>query len=121
MLILARFVGIIMVGMGITFLLSPNALKQVINFWGQGKRVYIAGILRLLIGVLLLLIASQCRFVGTVVTLGILIFIGGITIFVLGLERIKSILNWWNKRSLLVLRLMALIALAIGALLLYSI
>ncbi len=121
MLILVRLISIIIVGMGITFLLSPKTLKQFMAFLKQGRKLYIVGILRLLIGIILLLVASQCRLVGVVVTLGILIFIKGIIIFILGLERIKSMLNWWNKRSLLVIRLMGLIALAVGALLLYSV
>ena len=90
-------------------------------FLEQGRKLYIVGILRLLIGIILLLVASQCRLVGVVITLGIFFLIGGIVIFILGLERIKSMLNWWNKRSLLVIRLMGLIALALGALLLYSV
>lgn len=120
MLILVRLIGIVIVGMGATFLLSPKTLKQVLSFWGEGKRPYIAGILRLLIGAILLLAASQCRLVGVVVTLGVLILVGGIIIFLLGLERVKSILSWWNKKSLLVMRLISLIPLALGVLLLYS-
>ncbi len=121
MLILVKLIGIVIVVMGITFLLSPKKLKHFMAFLGQGKRLYGVGILRLLFGVILLLAASQCRLVGVILTLGILILIGGILIFVLGLERVKSMLNWWNKRSPLILRLMGLIALALGALLLYSV
>jgi len=121
MLILVKLIGIIIVAMGIVFILSPEAMKRVINYWRQGRRLYLVGILRLLIGVILLLNASQCRLVGVVVTLGILILLGGIIIFALGLEKVKSILDWLDKKPLSVLRLMALIALAIGALLLYSV
>ncbi|KPK38997.1 MAG: hypothetical protein AMJ78_09145 [Omnitrophica WOR_2 bacterium SM23_29] len=121
MLILVKLIGIVIVAMGIIFLLNPEAMKRVINYWGQGKRLYLVGILRLLIGVVLLLSASQCRLVGAIVTLGILVLLGGIIIFALGLEKVKSILDWWDKKPLSVLRLLALIALAIGALLLYSV
>lgn len=120
MLILVRLIGIFIVGMGMTFLLKPKMLKQFVAFLEKGRRLYLVGTLRIFIGIILLLAASQCRLVGVVVTLGILALIGGITIFALRLERIKSMLSWWNRRSLLVLRLMGLIALALGALLLYS-
>ena len=121
MLILVKLIGIVIVVMGITFLLSPKQLRQLLAFLGQGKRLYGVGILRLLFGVILLLAASQCRLVGVVLTLGILFLIGGILIFVLGLERLKSILNRWDKKSPLTLRLLGLIPLAFGALLLYSV
>lgn len=120
MLILVRIIGIVMVGMGVMYLLKPKTLKQFVAFFEKGRRLYIAGILRIVIGVILLAAASQCRLVGVVLALGVLALIGGIVIFILGLERIKSMLNWWNKRSPLVLRLVALVALALGALLLYS-
>jgi len=120
MLILVRLIGIVLVGMGIMYLLNPKTLRQFVAFFEQGRRLYIAGILRIVIGVILLAAASQCRWVGVVLALGILILIGGIVIFILGLERLKSMINWWNKRPLIVIRLMGLIALAVGALLLYS-
>lgn len=120
MLVLVKFIGIFIVSMGITILLSPSTMKKIIIFWKQGKRLYAAGILRLLIGIILLLAASQCRLVGVVVWLGILTLIGGIIIFALGLQKIKSFLDWWSKKPPLLLRLWGVIALAIGALLIYS-
>lgn len=120
MLILVRIIGIIIAVMGIIFLLNPKKMKQVISFWGQGKRFYTAGVLRVVFGIIFLLSASQSRVVGIIITLGILFLIGGITIFAMGLDRVKSVLSWWDKRPLIVLRLGALIALAVGALVLYS-
>ncbi len=121
MLTLAKLIGIVIVGMGITLLLSPKAMKQFMAFLGKGRRLYILGILRILFSIILLFSASQCRLVGVVLTLGVLVLIGGIIIFALGLERPKSMLKWWDRRSLVVLRFAGLIALSIGALLLYSI
>jgi len=120
MLVLVRSISILIVAVGIVFLLSPKALKQFIAFLGQGKKLYLVGVMRIVIAVILLLGASQCRFVGIVTTLGIVILAGGIFIFALGLERLKPMLDWFNKRSLLALRLMSLVALAFGALLIYS-
>lgn len=121
MLILVKLIGLLIVAMGIIFLLSPKVLKQYIAFWKQGKKIYALGVLRLLIGVVFLLTASQCRLVGVILTLGILILLKGIAIFVLGLEKIKSMLDWWGRKSPLVFRLLSLVALAIGALILYSV
>lgn len=117
---LTRFIGIPIVAMGVIILLNPIIMKQLIAFWKQGKRLYIVGILRVLIGAILLLAASQAKIAGVVATLGVLVLISGILIFVLKLEKVKTILEYWDKRSLLILRLMGLLVLAIGALLIYS-
>lgn len=121
MVILVKLIGIFIAGMGIILLLSPKTIKRLVAFCQQGKRVYISGLLRLLIGVILLLAASQCRLSGMVATLGILVLIGGILIFVLGIERTKALLNRWSNKSTLFLRLWGILALAIGVLLIYSV
>lgn len=121
MLILAKLIGIYIIIMGIILLVSPKTIKRFVAFFGQGKRIYLAGILRLAFGVILLLAASRCRLVGIVVTLGILTIIGGILVFVLGIERVRALLKWWDKRSPQVIRLFGLVVIAVGALLIYSV
>jgi len=121
MLILVKLIGIITAGMGIIFLLSPKTMRQFMLLWEKGKRLYIGCILRILIGIIFLLAASQCKLVGVIVTLGILLIISGGIILILGLDKGKAILKWWYGRSLLVLRLIALFPIAVGVLILYSI
>jgi len=121
MLILIKLIGIVIIGFGIIFLVSPNTMRQYMLFCEKGKRVYIAGVLRILFGVIFLLAASQSRLAGVIVTLGILFIIAGVTIFILRLDKIKTMLKWYYGRSLLVLRLITLIPIAIGALILYSV
>jgi len=121
MLIFVKLIAIIMVGTGIIFLLGPKAMRQFMVFLEKGKRLYISAILRILIGVIFLLAASQARIAWVIVTLGILALVRGTIFFILGLDRVKTMLKWWYGRSLLVLRLIALIPIAVGALLFYSV
>ncbi|NIM03537.1 hypothetical protein GTN66_05240 [bacterium] len=120
MLILVKIVGIILVAIGIVFLLSPKRMRQWMVFCEKGVRPYMMGALRILVGIVFLLAAPQSRVVWVMVTIGILALLGGITIFILGLERFKSMLRWSQGRSLPVLRLIALLAIAIGVLIVYS-
>lgn len=120
MVTLIKLIGIIIALAGIIFVFSPTTTKQVFAFMGRGRRLYWAGILRLLFGVILLLGASQCRLVGVVIAIGILFLVAGVMIFALGLKKVRSMIEWWNKRSLIVIRGLALGALALGALLIYS-
>ncbi len=120
MLIAVRLIGVLIVGMGVAFLLKPKLYRQYVAFWQPGKRLYLGAILAILIGVIFLLAATQCRVVGFIIGLGILCLVKGVMLFTLGRAKIESILKWYQGRSLLVLRLIGLIAIAFGALLLYS-
>ena len=121
MLILVKLVGMIAVAMGIVFLLSPKRMRQFMVFCEKGRRPYMMGTVRILVGIVFLLAAPQSRVVWVIVTIGILALLGGITIFIIGLERFKSMLRWWQGRPLLFLRLIALLAIGFGMLILYSV
>jgi len=119
-MLLVKLVGMILVAIGIVFVLSPKRMRQWMVFCEKGLMPYLMGSLRILVGILFLFAAPQSRVVWVIITVGVLALLGGIAIFILGLERIKSILRWSEGRSLPVLRLIALFAIAIGVLILYS-
>ncbi len=121
MLILVKTLSLVIIGMGVMCMLSPQKVKGVIRFWAEGRRVYIAGFLRILFGIIFLLAASQCRVVTIIVVIGILFLIGGIAIFTLGPARIRPVLNWWQQRSDMTFRLLSLLIIFIGTLILYSV
>jgi len=120
MLLLAKFIAIFVLMIGIIYLLSAKATRAMLDCWGKGKRFYIAGILRILFGTILLLAASQAQNTIVLIAVGILFLIGGILIFATPYEKSESAIQWFKERSNLVLRLFALPLIAIGALLLYS-
>lgn len=121
MLILARFIGVVIIGMGMAIASNPKIFAVIINFWKHGKRIYMAGIVRLAFGAIFLSVAPRCRLPLIVSVLGALMVLGGITIFILGPARIQKIFIWWEKRPPLLMRVMGVVALAIGALILYSV
>ena len=54
-----------------------------------------------------------------ILILGILILLAGISIFAIGIERCKNIINYWQDKPENMLRLLSLIALVIGVAVLY--
>jgi len=82
--------------------------------------MYFAGLIRLVLAIIFLLAARECDITPVIVFFGILFLISGLLIFVIGLEKVKSIINWYQEQSILVLRLLALVALAIGVVIIYS-
>jgi uncharacterized protein YjeT (DUF2065 family) len=118
--LVVKIIGIIIVALAIVYLLKPDVMKQVMEFFTEGKRIYLAGLIRLVLAVLLLLAARECDITWVVILFGVLFLISGLLIFVLGPERIKSIAGWFQRQSLFALRLFALVAFIIGAIIIYS-
>ena len=118
--IVVKIAGIVFVFIGILYLLKPGVLKSFVEFFKKGRRIYFVGLIRFVLAVIFLLAANQCKRAWVIIVFGILFMISGLLVFMLGTKRLKSILDWWQKQSLLLLRLVAVIILAIGAVIIYS-
>lgn len=118
--IVIRIIGIVFVFVTIVYFLKPDIMKRLMEFFKQGRRVYFAALIRLALAVVFLLAARQCRLFWVIFAFGVLFIISGLLIFILGLERVKSYISWWQRQPLLLLRFVALLGLAIGAIIIYS-
>jgi len=121
MVALVKFLGIFIACFGAAYFINPGMIKQYMAFWKKGKRLYMGGALSLLIGIILLLAASQCRWRGLIVAFGILSVAKGIWLVITPPEKLISMLDWWAKRPITFLRVHALFAVIIGVLLIYSV
>jgi len=118
---LANLTGFFLVIVGVLYLISPQALKNTLMFWERGKRLYWAGIVRLVFGAVLVLAAPQCKWMGVVLGIGIFFIVAGLSNFIMSLEKQKGIILWWLGKSAWTLRILSLIVIGIGSLILYSI
>ncbi len=109
-----------MIAMGIVYLISPQAMKKTFIFLSEGKRFYLVALVRILLGLVLLIAASQCRIPLLVTVIGILPLVGGVLIPALGLARCKEMVRWWQEKPDNVLRLLSLAPAGIGVLLFYA-
>ena len=121
MVALVKFLGIFIVAFGVAFFVNPNIIKQYMAFWKARKRLYLGGALALLIGIIFLLAASQCRWRGFIIVFGILSLVKAVCLFVFGQEKLVSFMDWWAKRPIAFLRGYAVFAIALGVLLIYSV
>ena len=120
MVTFVKLFGIIIVGFGVAYFINPSMIKPYMAFWKSRKRLYLGGALALLIGIIFLLAAAQCRWRGLIVAFGILSAVKGIWLFVISQEKAISMLDWWAKRPITFLRVHAIFAIAIGVLFIYS-
>ena len=120
MAILVRIIGIILVLTAVIYFVKPAIMRRLLGFFKYGNRIYIAGVIRLALAIIFLLAARECDLTWIIVIFGILFLLGGLLIFTLGNKRITPILEWYEKQTDLLLRILVLIVLAIGALIIYA-
>lgn len=118
--IIVKIIGVIIVAFAIVLLVRPDVMKSLMAFFSKGKRLYAAGLVRLVLGVIFLLAARECDITWLIAAFGVLFLIAGLLIFALGPEKLRGILTWSQKQPSLLLRAFAVIALAIGAVIIYA-
>ncbi|MFH1479272.1 MAG: hypothetical protein ABIG92_05825 [Candidatus Omnitrophota bacterium] len=121
MLVLSRLIALVITGMGIALLAKPELLKKIISFVGEGKMVYKCAAIRIAAGTILLMASTKSKIPIIVVVIGIMALLKGVLAFVVGPEKVKSILKWCEGKPQSFVRIMAVIAVLIGLLLFNSI
>ena len=107
--------------MGIANFINPKIAKSLMAYFQKGNRIYLAGAIRILFGVVLLLAAPDCRLILVIYALGLLIAIAGCLIFIIKPEKIKAMLNKMSAKPDSFVRMLMIMAIAVGALILYSV
>ena len=115
-----KIIGIAIALMGFVYILRPDIMKWLMEFFKKGKRIYFAALIRFALAVVFLAAARECKYPWVIFVFGILCLLGGLLILVLGPEKIRRMFEWYQKQPVLLLRVIALIALAIGAIIIIS-
>ena len=113
-------IGIVFICMGVFFLLKPAALTLIIEFFKQGKRIYLAAVIRLVLAVIFLLAARECHMPWVIGLLGIVFLASSLVIFAAGPEKLQPIIGWIQKRSTNLAKPAGILILVVGALIIYS-
>ncbi len=118
--IVIKSLGIVFAVIGIVYLLRPDFMKWLMEFFKKGKRIYFAGLVRFALAVVFFVGARECRYPWIIFAFGMLLLLSGLLIFMLGPEKIRRMFDWYQKQSTLVFRVIALIVLAVGAIVILS-
>jgi len=118
--ILILLIGTMVVAVGAVGMLEPATFRAWLGSFAQGNRLYAALLFRVAAGAALVAGAPSTRMPQTVFWLGILFLVAGIAGFFMGVGRLRAMVNWWARRSNGVVRGWALMAAALGAVLVYA-
>lgn len=116
LILLAELIGLVVAGVGLTIFALPEFIQKIFDFVKEGKRLYWAGVVRCLIGLVLLLIAPKSVLPVATVAVGLVFLLSGIIAFACDLEKMKSFLAHYNELPVLVIRLIGLTVACVGIL-----
>jgi hypothetical protein len=120
MRLLVLLVALLILTLGMMGIFFPEILLKIGQSVTTPRGLYLAAVLRIAIGVILVLGAATSRAPKTLRLLGVLAIVAGMTTPILGVDRAKAILDWWSAQGPVVIRLHPGFAVIMGAFLLYA-
>ena len=128
MVILVSQISLLVIGVTIIVLagwgmFAPEKLMTFVTSemdksWG----IYVAVIVRLVMGSALIIVAPASRFPIVFQALGVIAIVAAIALVLMGRERIRRLLAWFSERfSASIIRLWLLFGVAFGGLLVYGV
>lgn len=127
MAISASYVVVLVLGITVLLLaawgmVSPGALiKMVRNAMDQRYGMYLAVIVRLILGAALIIVAPVSRFPVVFSVLGWLTLIAAVGVIIVGRERIRRVIAWFARSSNSMIRLWLLFGMAFAVFLIYGV
>ena len=122
--VVLRFVAIALslcvAAMGLAGVVAPTSLLGFGRIFESYPGLLAAAAIRLVFGAALIVVADATRAPTALRVVGVLALIGGGFTLILGVERLRAILDWVAGQGPLFLRVWGLVAMAIGALLVYA-
>jgi len=112
--------GILIVLEGILLLVKPQIYNKAAAFFAKGRLMYVAALLKLACGVFLLVSATSCDRKIIMVVLGLIAAGYGVLLFGIDKLKLKKKFEWWSLRPKYVVRIIAILAIAVGGLIIYA-
>ena len=118
--IIIKAIGLIMAVMGVAIIAVPKKMAKLIPFIKHGKRIYVVGILRLILATIFLLAASNSHWPWVIGIFGVLTLASGVLIFALKMKVLRSIMDWFQSFDEKVMRIAGIFVVIIGILIIFA-
>ncbi len=117
---LSGLLGVFIVLMGAWGVLAPARITDFVNRFGSPSGMWIAALIRLVLGLALWFAAPHSRAPIVLQALGVVAIVAAVAIPFMGAERFRALVDWWGKLSTGAQRLWSLVAVGFGALILWA-
>jgi hypothetical protein len=115
-----KVIGTVIVCIGLVYLIKPEIFRSIIRFFAKGSRLYLAAIVRFVLAIVFILGARHCGIKWVIVLFGLIFLLSGLLVFMLGLQKAKGIIRWYQKQPIFVYRIVATIVLSVGLIIVYA-
>ena len=112
-------IGIVIILWGIWVVIKPGIVKEIITRL-KGPLVYLPALLRVALGVIFLISVGDPRSEWVIMALGIIFFTAGIAMFMIKPAKLRRFFQWWANRAPLTIRVLGIIAVAVGGVIAYA-
>jgi hypothetical protein len=117
MTLIALLISLIIAAIGAFGIFFPEKMLAFARYFEHQAGLWAAGAFRVVFGLALFLSAPTSNAPGILRTLGVIIFVAGFITPFIGIKRVHKLLNWWEARGPVYIRMWAGTALMIGLLL----
>lgn len=118
--LIAKAFGIAISVLGLAIFAAPVVADRLFAFFQRGRWLYLAGVIRLTVGGVLLAAASASTVPLAAIALGTLFVTSGVIVFVLNPSKARDFIAAYRNMPGIVIRLLGLVAATFG-ILIYSI
>ncbi len=112
-------IGIVIILWGIWIVVKPGIVKAFLTRL-KGPLIYVPALLRIAMGILFLVSARDCQYKWIIIAFGVIFFAAGIGMFMIKPAKLKTFFERWANRAPLTIRILGIIAAAIGGLIAYA-
>ncbi len=113
-------IGALIVFEAVVLLIKPEFYRKVIKLLARGRLMYIPAALAIVFGVIFLVYAMDCNIPWLIIVFGLIMLAKGIWLFAVKIDNVRATMQWLQERGDTTLRILGILALAIGAVILYA-
>jgi len=117
---ISGLVGVLALLIGVWGVLAPGRVTELVSRFASAGGLWFAAAVRLVFGLGLWFAAPASRAPLLLQVLGVIALIAALVLPFLGVDRFKSLIEWWTKLSPTAVRLNCLLAVAVGAAVLWA-
>lgn len=102
-------------------LIFPSRIIAFVSRWQTQAGLYLAAIIRIVLGVASLFTASTSRAPLYLRILGVVAVVAGVATPFFGLHRFKAVIHWWSRQSIVFIRACLAVVILFGISLIWEV